>query len=524
MATLRCSGPFALLRQDGTAATPTTRKAGALLALLALSPGMKRTRLFLQEQLWSSRAPAQASASLRQALSEIRRLLGPERGAVRTSRREIALDPAHVTLALDDVDRDRTLLEGLDLPNERFQQWLNEHRAAFAEGRSLPNLPRSSRDPPRNTLLLVAGRGSANPDTALRIDAVLDMIGQSVNELGVARVVDHRESPRPVQGRALKVLSEASSDGRMLRLALVDMGQGELVWRAAVPMPGAEVDPVDPVMLHSVHQGVIAAVRSFTSRFSMPDEALAWAKCQEGVRLLFALGKENCLKADTHFAEAQALDPSNGIYPAWRAYQRTFLVAERYCTNRPAVEEEAFGLLARAFELSPDNSYVAALAAHVHSILRRSYVAAYELAERSVQINRANPIGWACFGIAKCYLGLTAEGLSHTNLARRIAGTAPYRFQIDALNCIAAAMAGDIDTAIHAGEASHALAPGFAAPLRYLAALHLHKRSDADADRAVQHLRLLEPAFRLDDLLDDSYPAAGLRRTPILKSIPKREL
>ena len=54
----------------------STRKATALLAVLALRPGAVLARERLCGLLWSRSAPEQARASLRQALAQLRRDLG----------------------------------------------------------------------------------------------------------------------------------------------------------------------------------------------------------------------------------------------------------------------------------------------------------------------------------------------------------------------------------------------------------------------------------------------------------------
>src|SRR5215204_6707828 len=69
-------GAFRVLAHDGEDLTPRGRKARAVLALLALTPTRRRSRSALQDKLWSDRGPEQGAASLRQALTEIRRAFG----------------------------------------------------------------------------------------------------------------------------------------------------------------------------------------------------------------------------------------------------------------------------------------------------------------------------------------------------------------------------------------------------------------------------------------------------------------
>ena len=88
---------------DGTAVTlPTSRRACALLALLALQPG-PHSRSRLAALLWPDVLDASARASLRSALWALRAALGPTAGEYLQTGRE------HVELAGDglliDVDR-----------------------------------------------------------------------------------------------------------------------------------------------------------------------------------------------------------------------------------------------------------------------------------------------------------------------------------------------------------------------------------------------------------------------------------
>ncbi|MGO8264439.1 SARP family transcriptional regulator, partial [Rhizobium ruizarguesonis] len=72
-------GPFALVDAGGRSVTPKSKKAQALLAMLALSARGSRSRILLRDKLWSDRSDDHAAASLRQALLDIHKTLGPAR-------------------------------------------------------------------------------------------------------------------------------------------------------------------------------------------------------------------------------------------------------------------------------------------------------------------------------------------------------------------------------------------------------------------------------------------------------------
>lgn len=102
-------GGFAVM-VNGQPADVPTRKSAALLAVLAVRPGALVSRDRLLGLLWPDSAEAQARASLRQALSQLRRVL-PD-GALVTVGDQLRLDPVR---AGSDVGRLDTLLR-LDDP------------------------------------------------------------------------------------------------------------------------------------------------------------------------------------------------------------------------------------------------------------------------------------------------------------------------------------------------------------------------------------------------------------------------
>jgi tetratricopeptide (TPR) repeat protein len=364
----------------------------------------------------------------------------------------------------------------------------------------------------------------------------LDSVAKSVAELGVARVLDRRmqtaaQSTVPSEGLdasdALALHGDAvdTEAKKIVRLAMLQIPEKSLAWSSTLQLSSEEVKDIhDPRALACINLVVNIAVDRFSkNNAGQPEQAIASSLCHSGVLHLFKLGRINFDAADQLFVRAFEID-RRGVYLAWRAFLRTFLLAERQYTDRATIEHEAIDLVRRALELEPHNSYVAALGAHVHTMMRRAYVAAFELAERSIQLNPANPIGWACLGIAKSYLGKSADGMRHTLLARDIAGSAPYRYQLDTLSCIASTIAGDLERAIHLAEASHALAPSFAPPLRYLSALYAHRGDQDLSYQMVQKLKVNEPDFDYDKLRDTAYPAAGLHRALIVASLPRKQV
>jgi len=134
---LRLLGGFDLRSSHGRVAMPAGRKVRALLTCLALSPGKAWPREKLMALLWSDRGEEQARASLRQALAEMRRVLG-EPSPVRSEHDAVSLDPAF--LAVDAVQFEQLaqagklgeaaalyrgpLLDGHGVRDGAFEDWI----------------------------------------------------------------------------------------------------------------------------------------------------------------------------------------------------------------------------------------------------------------------------------------------------------------------------------------------------------------------------------------------------------------
>jgi TolB-like protein len=145
---LKLIGPFGLFAPGGERIEISSKKAVALVALLASAPDGVRTRVWLQSVLWGTRDTAQAQSSLRRELSTLQKLFEAH-GAGDILEREtqrIGLKLDHIDidmLALDLADgrsapsRD-DFLEGIDLKGcEDFEDWLRDQRARLADLRSV---------------------------------------------------------------------------------------------------------------------------------------------------------------------------------------------------------------------------------------------------------------------------------------------------------------------------------------------------------------------------------------------------
>lgn len=142
-------GGFEFSSVDGEPIRLKTRKTQVLLAYLALNGGATQPRSKLIGLLWSTRSDEQASASLRQALSELRRQLDPiAPDALEINRQSATLDTRAIevdALLFESLssanDRDTLrraaglyagdLLDGINVRDPECEQWMARERERF---------------------------------------------------------------------------------------------------------------------------------------------------------------------------------------------------------------------------------------------------------------------------------------------------------------------------------------------------------------------------------------------------------
>ena len=170
----RLVGAFRLVGPDGLECSPRGRRARAMVAYLILTPPHAAARETLATLLWSERGEEQARASLRQALFELRSLVGGDR-LLSVTRGEVRLTQAAITTDLEVLDRaaargdladlarafgepDATLLADMRDLDPVFDEWLAHRRLQWRDA--------------RRTMALDACRSDAavrDPALALRI-------------------------------------------------------------------------------------------------------------------------------------------------------------------------------------------------------------------------------------------------------------------------------------------------------------------------------------------------------------------
>ncbi|OSZ72629.1 hypothetical protein CAP39_04740 [Sphingomonas sp. IBVSS1] len=258
---LQILGPFALFEPDGSIIRIASRRAQALIALLAMGRNGRRDRHWLGSLLWSEVDAARRDGSLRRELSTLRRCLNPvdappllvidrQQVALDLSRIEVdalLLDPPHPAAA--NIDPDITLLEGIDLSDaEAFEDWLTEQRSFVRR------MLRHARDQVWRRRVAVALKptlgivdfGWHDGDGSLADSGLGGLMARSLidglsswSTLFVVQAGPHRPDQTPMVTARMHDVRylldgqmRAHAGGMILTIWLVDAAVGERLWSA----------------------------------------------------------------------------------------------------------------------------------------------------------------------------------------------------------------------------------------------------------------------------------------------------
>jgi len=228
---IRMIGVFEVRDEAGQDLTPRGAKARALLAMLACTQGHRRSRRWLEARLWSDRGQEQASGSLRQALTELRKALGPLADRLTSDRDCVALkgfgtDLADTLAVRQALAQGREFLEGIDIVDPGFKLWLAEERQRVAA--VLDEVEPAARSPVPFTLRLAQLPEGTEAAVARDLAAAIARLTAEylLGETG-RRGLPGERLPG---GLDLQLEGAWSEDRAYLKVRLVNMATQKTIW------------------------------------------------------------------------------------------------------------------------------------------------------------------------------------------------------------------------------------------------------------------------------------------------------
>lgn len=523
---LRLNGPFRVYDDDDRDITPKGIKERGLLALLALSPGQRRTRAWLQDKLWSDRSPEQASGSCRQALSNMRKALGPYGDQVQSDRSAIWLDPAiPLQNAFDPAMGE--VLDDIDIADPEFTDWLRALRmqhdapATDAPPPRLLSAPTAPRAQKRSMALITRIDQSGTARGAFILRALSQRIVTGLALLGDIEIVEVDASEKLVSEDqpAVRVDLECLDDSDMafVLLRVISTANRRIVWSGRVSLaPSIAEIWASP----DVTRAVNCTVQAVSDATSTAPGLASISAINQAIRRVFEFEKTGLAKADGLLRDAVDGE-ARGLALAWRGFLRLTEALE-FRDAESGKLEEAMLYIQEALHIAPDHPVVLSLASQVTLRVTGDLDQAHYLAGRAVSNGEDNPYALDALSQTLIVQGRNHEANGIADRARQFAQGLPHSFSWDLQACLSSISIGQINTAFDLALISHRKMPFYRPALRYLTALSVLKNSMDDMRHFAQKLRKIEPDFTPALLLSPTYPVQTLRDLGLIDEIRTR--
>lgn len=510
------NGPFRVYADDNRDLTPKGIKERGLLALLALSPGQRRTRAWLQDKLWSDRSPDQASGSCRQALSNIRKALGPVGAQLHSDRTAVWLTPL-VSLR-DAFDPSMgELLEDIDISDPEFTDWLRAMRMQQDAPLPPPNFmqPRQSSQDQRPIVVIRRIDRSGTGRGMFILRALSQRVAAGLAALGDLDIteLDAEEKllsdDQPTAWVDLECLDE--SDMAFVLLRVIGQPNRRIAWSGRL-----SIEPRLSVVWHSddvtrtINRAVQAVGDTVISTFGLSP----MATIQKAIRRKYEFDRTSLTKADDLLRGAMDTD-LKGLALAWRGILRLEEVLE-YRENNAERLAEAMDFVGQAALLAPHSAPVLAMVSEVTLFLTNDIDKASFLAHRAHALDDQDPEALAAYGRALSFEGRHRESHRFAQAARHYAQGLSYSYDWDLMAGVASIRVGDMAGGYEMALTCHRKMPFARHALRYLTVLSFLDDRPTDAMQFAGRLRRMEPDFNVQALLNNYEPLSNTRDTDLM--------
>jgi DNA-binding SARP family transcriptional activator len=527
---IRLVGVFEVRDESGHNCTPRGAKARAILAMLCQTPDRRRARRWLEARLWSDRGAEQASGSLRQALMEIRKSLGAEADCLEADRDTVRLSGATTDLeqnhaaAVQALQSGREFLEGIDIIDQAFVDWLRDERARVEQSLGvLRPIPTRQPNEQMARLPFVLRRGTLPEGVAAFVGkSMSDAIARLLSEFANIDVFGSGGSAvpdgLPREGLELHVEAAEIQDRVHILVSLTSVSSGQTIWnqRATVPLAEADLEwagDLPPL----VFQAADAALSHFPRLRECQDgPQRANALIATAVNEMFSYDAERLRQADRLLVEAGDIASSARIF-AWRCLVRQIMYVERTEPDPKTLMSEIDDFARKALERSQANPLVLSLVGLARVMVDENPDAGAILARDALALSPYNAHSYAAQAGALMRLGDNLGALEAARRGTEIAARTAHVHWWEATSGLAALRSGNLVAALAHFEAAHYRAPGFRAAMRNLLFLYLAADEREKAARVYRDLMRSEPDFTLDRVLNEPlYPAVTLRQSGLL--------
>src|SRR5262245_585937 len=234
-----------------------------------------------------------------------------------------------------------------------------------------------------------------------------------------------------------------------------------------------------------------------------PTDSLdAYDHYLRGLTNLHRGARESVDEALAHFNRALQLDSGFASAHAMAAWCHFWRKVNGWMTDRPGEIAEGARLARRAVELGGDDAVALTRGGHALAILTGDVDGGIALIDRSLVLNPNLASAWFLGAFLRAWNGEPDSAIEHFSRAMRLSPLDPEMYRMQAGMAAAHLFAGRFDTASSWAEKSFRHLPSFLMVVSIIAASHALAARPDEAQRAMKHLRQLDPTLRVSKLAD----------------------
>ena len=508
---------------DGNPIEVRGAKHRALLAILAVAANGVHSRGWLQEHLWGRSGADHGRASLRRALSDLRKVFGPHFDTLfEITNLEIRLQPELINIEAGPHAGE--FLEGIRIQEPKFNAWLAQQRGQESPRFATNADERLDLAPSVAILPIVSVHNS--PDEVHFGDLVAAEISRSLSRSRLVDVISHLSS-RQLQ-QPMLALTHVKADlnvtyvltgnlrlnGQRYRLDadFIAVDSGRILWTRSYEGQMAEIlngqgEAISHIARACGREMLRAAVELAQSRPLPVVESHA----------LFMAAISNMHRYDDHNFELAKLQleelvlrlPQHAVLHAWRAKWHILSISQGRSANVSQSSEWAKDNTKRALDLDPHCPTSLTIDGMIQGDRRRDTSVALSRFQQATEIDPNQALAWLMYSRLHSFSGNGQAAVECAMKARKLSPLDPYGYFYDVMASIAHLVDGNYTSAITLAKSSIDSNAQHTSSFRALAiALQLNGEGAA-ARGTVKKLLRLEPTLTIKSYLA-SHPAGKL--------------
>lgn len=519
---LKLFGPFMMRERDGSEIQIAGAKHRALVAILATATNGTHTRAWIQETLWGRAGEEHGRASLRRALSDLRRIFGHHfEQLFETSNVNIQLKLGHIEIIGSRADGE--FLEGIRLHERKFNSWLVDKRVgdtAFGH----PAIGHSQRQFVPRIAIVPFVTISGEPIERHFSDMLSLEVSRALSRSSVVEVISHlssrRFSKRYVELQqirdTLKINYLVHGTMRIndttfqLDADFIEIESGTIIWtrkysgdvRSFLKGDGEVVARIG----RDVGQTVLQASIELAETAPLPKIA-SHAVFLSSILLMHQHRLAQFSRSRVQLEELISRNPSNAYLQAWLAKWYILSISQGWSVDPVKDMSTAADNTQRALDINP----TCALSLTIDGMVQGDRNGDMELAElrfhKATEHDPNHALAWLMFSRLKSFCGAGPEAVQYANKAITLSPIDPYGYFFDILGAMAHNVAGDYGTGCKWALRSLQSNPRHTSSYRVLAISQQMMGLGDDARETVKKLLKLDPTLTIEQYRK-SHPAS----------------